>query len=69
VARAAHPALIADGVTVNSILPTNRVTKGLESLLGGGTVGSLVALPAKRGGLPRDSGKADAFLCSDRRVA
>jgi 3-oxoacyl-[acyl-carrier protein] reductase len=57
--------VIADGVTVNSILPTNQVTRRLESLLGSGMAGYLAGLPAKRGGDPRDFGKVAAFLCSE----
>lgn len=56
--------VIADGVTVNSILPSNQVTKRLESLLGGGLDRYLAALPAKRGGEAADFGKIAAFLCS-----
>ncbi len=57
--------VIADGVTVNSILPTNQVTKRLESLLGGNMDGYLKGLPAKRGGSATDFGKIAAFLCSE----
>ena len=57
--------VIADGVTVNSILPTNQVTKRLESLLGGNVDGYLKGLPAKRGGSATDFGKVAAFLCSE----
>ncbi len=57
--------VIADGVTVNSILPTNQVTKRLESLLGGNMDGYLKGLPAKRGGSATDFGKVAAFLCSE----
>ncbi len=57
--------MIAEGVTVNSILPSNQVTKRLESLLGGGMDGYLAALPAKRGGSAADFGKVAAFLCSE----
>lgn len=57
--------VIADGVTVNSILPTNQVTKRLESLLGGNMDGYLSGLPAKRGGSATDFGKVAAFLCSE----
>jgi len=56
--------VIAEGVTVNSILPSNQVTKRLESLLGGGLDRYLAALPAKRGGEAADFGKVAAFLCS-----
>ena len=57
--------VIADGVTVNSILPSNQVTKRLESLLGGGMDRYLAGLPAKRGGSALDFGKVAAFLCSE----
>ena len=57
--------VIAEGVTVNSILPSNQVTKRLESLLGGGMDRYLAGLPAKRGGSATDFGKVAAFLCSE----
>jgi 3-oxoacyl-[acyl-carrier protein] reductase len=57
--------LIAEGVTVNSILPSNQITRRLESLVGDGLPGYLAALPAKRGGDPRDFGRIAAFLCSE----
>lgn len=57
--------VIAEGVTVNSILPSNQVTKRLESLLGGGMDRYLAGLPAKRGGSAPDFGKVAAFLCSE----
>jgi len=57
--------VIVDGVTVNSILPSNQVTKRLESLVGAGMDGYLAALPARRGGAPSDFGKVAAFLCSE----
>jgi 3-oxoacyl-[acyl-carrier protein] reductase len=57
--------VIADGVTVNSILPSNQVTKRLESLVGDGMDRYLAALPARRGGAPSDFGKVAAFLCSE----
>ena len=57
--------VIADGVTVNSILPSNQVTKRLESLLGGKLDVYLTGLPAKRGGSATDFGKVAAFLCSE----
>ena len=56
--------VIADGVTVNSILPSNQVTKRLASLVGDGMDGYLAALAAKRGGEPGDFGRVAAFLCS-----
>lgn len=55
----------ADGVTVNSILPSNQVTKRLENLVGAGMDGYLAALPARRGGAPSDFGRIAAFLCSE----
>lgn len=57
--------VIADGVTVNSILPSNLVTKRLETLVGSGMDRYLAALPARRGGEPRDFGQIAAFLCSE----
>lgn len=57
--------VIADGVTVNSILPSNQVTDRLRSLLGDGMDGYLESLPAGRGGRPRDFGRIAAFLCSE----
>lgn len=57
--------VIADGVTVNSILPTNQVTKRLESLLAGNLDAYLATVPAKRGGSATDFGKVAAFLCSE----
>jgi len=57
--------VIADGVTVNSILPSNQVTKRLQSLVGDGMDRYLAALPAGRGGQPSDFGKVAAFLCSE----
>lgn len=57
--------VIAEGVTVNSILPSNQVTKRLESLLGGKLDVYLTGLPAKRGGSATDFGKVAAFLCSE----
>jgi len=57
--------VIADGVTVNSILPSNLVTKRLESLLGGGMDRYLAGLPSGRGGDPADFGRIAAFLCSE----
>ena len=58
--------VIAEGVTVNSILPSNQVTKRLESLLGDGLDRYLAALPAEaRRARPSDFGKVAAFLCSE----
>lgn len=57
--------LIAEGITVNSILPSNQVTKRLEALVGEGMDRYLAALPAKRGGDPADFGRIAAFLCSE----
>lgn len=57
--------VIADGVTVNSILPSNQVTRRLEALVGDGMGGYLAGLPAGRGGNPADFGKVAAFLCSE----
>ena len=57
--------VIADGVTVNSILPSNQVTQRLESLVGDGMDRYLAALPAGRGGRPADFGRIAAFLCSE----
>jgi len=57
--------VIAEGVTVNSILPSALVTRRLESLVGDGLPGYLAALPAQRGGDPRDFGRIAAFLCSE----
>jgi 3-oxoacyl-[acyl-carrier protein] reductase len=57
--------VIADGVTVNSILPSNQVTTRLETLVGDGMDRYLAALPAGRGGQPSDFGKVAAFLCSE----
>jgi 3-oxoacyl-[acyl-carrier protein] reductase len=57
--------VITDGVTVNSILPSNLVTNRLESLIGDGMGSYLASLPAGRGGEPADFGKVAAFLCSE----
>lgn len=57
--------LIAEGITVNSILPSNQVTKRLETLVGAGLDRYLASLPAGRGGQPSDFGKVAAFLCSE----
>ncbi len=57
--------VIGDGVTVNSILPSNQITKRLEALVGDGLPGYLAALPAGRGGAPADFGRIAAFLCSE----
>ena len=57
--------VIAEGVTVNSILPSNQITRRLESLVGDGLPGYLASLPAKRGGEPVDFGRIAAFLCSE----
>ncbi len=57
--------VIADGITVNSILPSNQVTQRLESLVGDGMDRYLAALPAGRGGRPSDFGRIAAFLCSE----
>ena len=57
--------VIGDGVTVNSILPSNQITKRLETLVGDGLPGYLAALPAGRGGAPADFGRIAAFLCSE----
>lgn len=57
--------VIADGITVNSILPSNQVTQRLESLVGDGMDRYLAALPAGRGGRPADFGRIAAFLCSE----
>lgn len=57
--------VIADGVTVNSILPGNMVTRRLESLIGDNMDAYLAALPAGRGGDPADFGRIAAFLCSE----
>lgn len=57
--------VIAEGVTVNSVLPSNQVTKRLEQLVGDGMPRYLAALPARRGGDPRDFGRITAFLCSE----
>jgi 3-oxoacyl-[acyl-carrier protein] reductase len=57
--------VIADGVTVNSILPANQITNRLETLVGDGMGGYLASLPSGRGGDPRDFGRVAAFLCSE----
>ena len=57
--------VIVEGVTVNSILPGNQVTNRLHDLMGEGLSGYLSALPAARGGDPRDFGRIAAFLCSE----
>lgn len=57
--------VIADGVTVNSILPSNIVTKRLESLIGSNMDRYLASVPAGRGGDPSDFGRVAAFLCSE----
>jgi 3-oxoacyl-[acyl-carrier protein] reductase len=56
--------VIADGVTVNSLLPANQVTARLEALIGAGMDSYLASLPARRGGDPQDFGRIAAFLCS-----
>ena len=57
--------VIADGVTVNSILPANMITPRLESLIGEGLDAYAKTLPAGRGGDPMDFGRIAAFLCSE----
>jgi 3-oxoacyl-[acyl-carrier protein] reductase len=57
--------VISEGVTVNSILPGNQVTGRLDDLMGEGLGAYLAALPAGRGGDPRDFGRIAAFLCSE----
>lgn len=57
--------VIADGVTVNSVLPANMVTARLESLIGGNMDAYVSGLPARRGGDPADFGRIATFLCSE----
>jgi 3-oxoacyl-[acyl-carrier protein] reductase len=57
--------VISEGVTVNSILPSNQITRRLQSLMGDALPTYFSTLPAKRGGDPRDFGKVAAFLCSE----
>jgi 3-oxoacyl-[acyl-carrier protein] reductase len=57
--------VIADGVTVNSILPSGQLTKRLETMIGKGLDAFVASLPAGRAGDPRDFGRVAAFLCSE----
>jgi len=57
--------VIVDGVTVNSILPGNILTKRLEDLMGEGLAGYASQLPAGHCGAARDFGTIAAFLCSE----
>jgi 3-oxoacyl-[acyl-carrier protein] reductase len=57
--------VIADGVTVNSILPANIVTARLEGLIGDNMPAYVSQLPSGRGGDPADFGRIAAFLCSE----
>jgi len=57
--------VFADGVTVNSLLPANHLTKRLESLVGDGLESFVASLPGGRAGDPRDFGRIAAFLCSE----
>lgn len=57
--------VISDGVTVNSILPSNQITKRLESMIGQGLDAYVSGLPSGRGGDPTDFGRIAAFLCSE----
>lgn len=57
--------VIADGVTVNSILPGNILTNRLQSLIGGDMDAYAQTLVAGRAGRPEDFGRVAAFLCSE----
>lgn len=57
--------VIPDGVTVNSILPANQITRRLETMIGDGLGDFIASLPAGHGGDPRDFGRVAAFLCSE----
>ncbi len=57
--------VIADGVTVNSILPANILTARLEALIGDGMDGYASSLAARRAGDAADFGRIATFLCSD----
>ena len=58
--------VIADGVTVNSILPANILTDRLTGLIGDNMDAYTANLPAKRAGDAGDFGHVAAFLCSEQ---
>ena len=56
--------VIADGVTVNSLLPNSHLTERLETMLGAGLDAYAASLKSGRTGSADDFGRIAAFLCS-----
>ena len=57
--------VIADGVTVNSLLPNSHLTERLETMLGAGLDAYAASLKSGRTGSADDFGRIAAFLCSE----
>lgn len=57
--------VIADGVTVNSLLPNSHATGRLERIIGGGLADYAASLVSGRLGSAADFGRIAAFVCSE----
>ena len=57
--------MIADGVTVNSLLPNSHLTERLETMIGANLDAYTSSLLSGRTGSAADFGRIAAFLCSE----